>query len=639
MLLTKIQISNFRSIKELTLTPNGYSTHVLVGMNESGKSSVLRALSMLSPEHSVSASDVRIERPDDEPITEAYVRFIFKLSKETKQEIYESVSSKFSDAQLAIPLFSDGKKSYTLSQFCDLRDEGLFIADLTSSSKTASYWGLASTWIVLPNWYKVPAAQQVTPVEINNLDGSSTTITGAEYIFSASAQSAFPLPKASELLKLVGSQILEVVNKKLPKCIFWQYSEANLLPGQVNVTTFAANPDTCIPLRSMFELAGYTVSEIADAIASARSKAPHYYTNLLNRVAAAATAHIRSIWREYATMTIELAKNGDLIEPTVKDKQLPVAFSSRSDGFKRFVSFLLLISAKVRTDDLRDTLILVDEPEIALHPSGARNLRDELIEVGKTNYVFFSTHSIFMIDREKIDRHIIVEKVNEITECRTASKSLIQDEEVLFNAIGFSMFEVLHPRNVIFEGWRDKLLFKVAITRRGAAYKELRENLGLTHAEGVKDVKHLTRFLELGNRGCLIITDADNVAKQHKKTYVDDHGYGTWATYEDIPGLPKKYITAEDFLADDYIVATANSVRTDYPALPMFTADQLASPGGKLKAIQQWIEGADTGLTPHIADCIKSVLFSEKLTHQMIIDDYKFVIDFVQSHFDLGAET
>ncbi len=638
MLLTKIQIANFRSIKDLTLTPNGYSTHVLVGMNESGKSSVLRALSMLSPEYPVSPSDVRIERPDDDPISDAYVRFVFKLDEDSKQAIYEHVASKFHPDQLAIPLFTDGKKSYTLSQFCNSRNEGLYIADLTNSSKSASYWGLPATWTVLPNWYMVPAPQQVLPISSTNVDGASITITGADFIYSTSSQSALSAPKPAELLKLVGTQIMDVVNRMLPKCIFWQYKEANLLPGQVNVTTFAANPDTCIPLRSMFELAGYSVSEIAGVIANARSKAPHYYTNLLNRVAAAATAHIRDIWSEYATLTIDLTKNGDLIEPTVKDKQLPVAFSNRSDGFKRFVSFLLLISAKVRTDDLRDTLILVDEPEIALHPSGARNLRDELIEVGKSNYVFFSTHSIFMIDREQIDRHIIVEKKNEITECRTASKSLIQDEEVLFNAIGFSMFEVLHPRNVIFEGWRDKLLFKVAIAKRGPAHKELRESLGLTHAEGVKDVKHLTRFLELGNRGCLIITDADNVAKQHKKIYTEDRGYGTWATYEDIPGLLRKYITAEDFLVNNYLVETANSVRTDYPALPIFTADQLVNPGGKLKAIQQWIDGANTDLTQQIADRIKNELFDEKLSHQLIIDDYKFVVDFVQRHFGLGAE-
>jgi hypothetical protein len=81
----------------------------------------------------------------------------------------------------------------------------------------------------------------------------------------------------------------------------------------------------------------------------------------------------------------------------------------------------------------------------------------ELIEVLKKNYVVYSTHSIFMIDSNKIDRHYIVKKADENTVLHEANKSNFQDEEVLFKALGFSSFELLKSCNLLFEGWKAAL--------------------------------------------------------------------------------------------------------------------------------------------------------------------------------------
>jgi len=37
-------------------------------------------------------------------------------------------------------------------------------------------------------------------------------------------------------------------------------------------------------------------------------------------------------------------------------------------------------------------------------------MREELIKLSQFNTVLFATHSVFMIDREAIERHIIVKK-------------------------------------------------------------------------------------------------------------------------------------------------------------------------------------------------------------------------------------
>ena len=91
-----------------------------------------------------------------------------------------------------------------------------------------------------------------------------------------------------------------------------------------------------------------------------------------------------------------LIPDGPHISASVQDEHNRYDFAQRSDGFKRFVSFLLLVSTLVKTKQLENVLLLIDEPEISLHPTGARYLRDELIRISKTNWVVYSTHSIFM---------------------------------------------------------------------------------------------------------------------------------------------------------------------------------------------------------------------------------------------------
>ena len=115
------------------------------------------------------------------------------------------------------------------------------------------------------------------------------------------------------------------------------------------------------------DLAG--ISEIAAAFIEAGTR-PNGLRNLLNRVATRATKHMHSVWKEHRTIRIELAPNGPCIDASVKDEYNLYDFSRRSDGFKRFVTFLLMVSARVKSDQLVDTLYLHDEPDVSLHPRG-----------------------------------------------------------------------------------------------------------------------------------------------------------------------------------------------------------------------------------------------------------------------------
>jgi len=410
----------------------------------------------------------------------------------------------------------------------------------------------------------------------------------------------------------------------------WDYDEKNLLPSQISLSQFVQNPDICIPLKNMFLLAGIqdipkTVSEYQQRTFGLR--------NLLERVSKLSSEHLHKVWKEYKDLQIMLTLNGDAIETAIRDKYKLYDLSRRSDGFKRFVSFILLISMRAKSKELSNTLLLYDEPEISLHPSGCRHLRDELIRISENNYVVFSTHSIFMIDQNITNRHYIVVKENETTTIKEVNESNITDEEVLYNALNYSIFENLKKNNLIFEGWRDKQLFKIAITslpQHLVKHKKILDELGFCHAQGVKNAAQLAADLELGKRNYLIISDSDKSAIEKQSAF---KGEGKWLRYDQLI-TNEVLVTGEDFVKPSaFLIAIKNSI-LDHTNLPEITEADLMNQKGKISALTNWLEKSNISKPEikSIIEKIKDSVFSN-LTHEHIEEKYFLLIEKVSHHF------
>ena len=94
----------------------------------------------------------------------------------------------------------------------------------------------------------------------------------------------------------------------------------------------------------------------------------------------------------------------------------------RSDGFRWFVSFLLTIAPDHSMDFQDRPLLLLDEPDLHLHPQAQVDLLRELIRItqglNRKTVLFFATHSIHMVDKEHIERCYKFSKQFGVTELR-----------------------------------------------------------------------------------------------------------------------------------------------------------------------------------------------------------------------------
>jgi predicted ATPase len=628
MKLDRVRVHNFRSIQNITVHFNP-ACRVLVGINESGKSNILNALSFLQESRNpVKKDDLREALPEEDPITQAYIRFIFKFEKIESDQFLKEVSTLIL-ANTSNPKITSSKSNeQTLKEYCASKNEGLYIVNIIKESKSFTHWTTSEQ--LVDGWVKPTAA---CPADFTiTVKGKDYQLSQYKLIRTADFKD---IPKEyleaaniDDLIEISGNSITTIVKENLPDTLFWEYDENNLLPSSINIDEFSKNPDVCTPLKNMFNLAG--IFEIGTSIADAKSRGNNQFRNYLDGIAKKTTIHFRNVWKEYKNVEFSLQLNANNIEPGIKEKNI-LDFAKRSDGFKRFVTFLLMISVNVKTDNLTNTLLLIDEPEISLHPSGARYLREELIKISKTNYVIYSTHSIFMIDSSNISRHFIVKKNHEITDIEQAKDSNIADEEVIYNALGHSVFTVLKEKNIIFEGWKDKCLFICALDSSTASLKKKFEKIGFCHAKGVGTIKAITPMIELADRKCLIISDSDKPANDQKKIYLKEKGYGEWNNYQNIdPSIVA--ITGEDFVKNDYIkkVITSHLRGT---SLPIFDTDILST-SKKLNAIHQWLtkNGMATEEAKETLRKIKDDIF-ENLKPINIESDYHKMLSGILSKF------
>lgn len=574
MKLDRIHIKNFRSIKDCTIKFD-HNCIILLGKNEAGKSNILKAIASVFNEYSVSNKDRR-KRIDNEKIDEYFVRAVFTLEQKDTEKIIEGIRSNFSNIELVE--FKNNKSVEEYINICF--KEFLVQIDIeTESSPHYSYWRInENIWGLKKPLFKNANELLVEGKEKFNLN--------------------------SEVFKLVQ----ELYKKNSIDCNYWQYKEDYLLPNTVSIEDFINDSASHKALGNIFVLCnrGNIAKEFKEAFEEDGD-----YSNLLEQVSRATTKVFHSIWKDFKNTSIALIPNGNeeiLIKVVNKTKY---SFEDRSDGFKKFISILLMLSTEARSNRLdKKNVILIDEPDQSLYPTSARYLRDELLRISEFSQVIYSTHSHYMIDSLCIDRHLIIDKTDDITTInKQDDNSPFSDDELLMNAIGASIFECLKPINIIFEGWLDNQIFnKYCDFNRDKRF----DNYGKVYLRGISGHEALIQLLILADKKFLIVADSDKTSNDKRKDFEVNYPQykDRWLAYGDVV---TSVSTMEDFLDIKYISKTISDfIKSDYNYdLSKSAIENIQNSISNDKVIKQDIKN----------NLIKN------LTKNKIIADYKNFID------------
>ena len=542
MKLNRALISGFRSIEQMNISFGGYGHKVLVGKNESGKSNILKALNLLSTG--------KLQNKDKKEMGDRVsVLFEFVLYPEEVEDFREKFYERFlEDQEIKIT------DKLTIKEFFEKFATRILYSVEESKIGYWTNWALPKDVKINGNWYILTDDIVSEYPDLKPQSYVSGHFVN-ENIKKEHQQKTYLRPVTlgairANLHSIVKSTIIPdgytfpVVN--------WQYNAAeHNLPIFVVMNSFAADPNGCIPLKNMFLLAGVEEEDIGNTILEKAKLGHNSFANLLSRVSVATNEYIKKTWDEYREITISLRANGENIDIAINDSENSFDFEQRSDGFKRFISFLLLMSTE-RSEYIDTQLIIIDEPEVGLHPSSARDLRNKLIELGKENLVVYATHSISMIDTENIENNLIVTKENENTKIEVAREDGTSPAENVYRSIGYSIYENMKQKNLLVEGYTDKQIISLFMDKRKW------KGFGVCYTDGTKNIQHVSSILQLADRRFFVLSDADKSAIGKKKNMGNPH---YWYTYKDL-GSDK--ITIEDFYKQTFFEDTVRGILKEY---------------------------------------------------------------------------
>lgn len=522
MKIKKITIENFKSIDkmefELENIGNSY-TSIFVGINESGKSNILKAMSYFEkPTGEFSFLNLCNQKNEDAEYIDLYFQIEFD-----NHDIYRNVINK--------KIETDKEIEFKISEI---------VKNVYLSKESKEFEENYEYKITLPNQklFFSKLEDKVVIASKNDESNSLSELTNEEFN------------------KLFENDIINTIKKNETSVSFWTPSPEYLL-SEVNLLEYKENIYSNKPLRNIFYLAGIdSIEKIKSRIenisnAQQRSKLVSVLQDALNH-------YLSKKWKHDIDFIIDITETG-MFSLSIKDKgdnnkHDRFSIADRSEGAKHFLSLILSLSIEANNNHRSNQLILIDEPEQHLHPSGIRDLSNELLNIGKKNFVFVATHSPFLIDKKNKTRHYIIKKnSNAITQkSRILEHQNLIDDEVLREAFGVEVYsDLINPHSLLVEGASDKAILQKAFHTLDHS------DIGITNGHG-SNIDKIAAKLNYDNISILVVVDDDSDGKNFKSNILKIAGIYTNEnvfTLRDLVGTIINEGTIEDLLEPNYILA------------------------------------------------------------------------------------
>ena len=613
MRATRFRVQNFRNVDDSGWIPLEAVT-AFVGRNESGKTTLLRALHKFNP-GSPEAYNPQREFPRDRytsdyiaggsrgdqwPVCSVEFEFsddiqadIRKLAGEGQDPLTSTVTTRHYDGHitfeyeppLAVGVSSSEPLRAALETFASSVSELEFDDEASSTEQRDALSQWSNGWrSQLQAMGDLSTDAGVERIEALLRDTAERTQS-----FTAPAARALPEAVQSTLdgarQALLASKIDTLVESRLPVCIYFE--DYGVLDSAVWLPRFREDlqSDPALPLtrtiNAMFRHVGLDAQEVAELgiSESSRMQARGEQPSAAQIAADRARVDRRSIllssassnisekfsdWWSQRRHRIEYQADGDYFRIWVADDVRPgvrIELESRSKGFQWFFSFYLVFLVESE-DGHKDAILLLDEPGLHLHPTAQQELIAFFETLSETNQIAYTTHSPFLIDGEHLHR------VRPVTEDESGHSTVTIEEwpenrETIFPlqaAAGYAMIQSLfaHRKNVLVEGLSD-FYYLHALSQQCSATGRatLPEDIYITPCGGVRNVSRLASLFLGHDARPLVLLDGDDAGRARQNALLKDlyagHDLGI-VMLDDVLGRPGQEVEIEDILGDEVLL-------------------------------------------------------------------------------------
>lgn len=451
MKLRHFRVRDFRSVEDSGWVDASDVT-ALIGVNESGKTNLLLPLWKLNP-----ANDGAIEPIPDYPrskygaIKDANPKpiFIYAQFEPTGElraalaaqsghkpdefdliEVTRDYSGKHGVSFPRVVAIRTEKKATVLDILAKadkeivsgvaLPEEADLLADIrrTINGASATCSTVTTDDLTCDDLKRVRAA--LDAVKLDNTAATSTIVPRFRRTIGALdatiANVSIPHPNEREELKAL-------VLKALPKFVYYhQYGNLDseiYLPHVIkNLSRTdlgqheAAKARTLRVLFKFVRLSAEQIQELGKDIANPNSQQTKEVADkkrerviLLQSASTELTTKFREWWRQ-GDYQFQLHADGDHFRIFVSDKARPdpIELEGRSTGLQWFLSFYLVFLVESAGGAHANAILLLDEPGVTLHPLSQKELSQFFDHLSKTNQLFYTSHSPFLVDPDHLDR-------------------------------------------------------------------------------------------------------------------------------------------------------------------------------------------------------------------------------------------
>lgn len=406
-MLSKVTIKNFLSIKnEQTIKINKDITSI-IGKNESGKSTILKAINKLN--------GLKIEN-DEKNVElksqESFIKGLFILDKEKIDIInkeYEeenelgfySLPTERGNLYYEITIKDTDNSQYYILYYLDEQKNYVPISKDIYLERIVEYIKNIS------KKFELNKEQEDALSKIYNLSEEDIK----NYIDSSLMKLSFHKEVIDELKK-----VSEQIEPKkwidlLPEYKFVYFSSFDsILKDRVLFNELNTNQQA----KNILNISGIDVDELSNAYKDGNEQ---ILEDLGTQCIEVVSKKFKEIFQQTDTefkIKIRFGSGKKDISFFTQDKtsgSKTISLSKRSDGFRWYLSLYLTLYDYLNSQEDANYILLLDEPNLYLHPGAQRNL---LLNVFKNEFddtqIIYTTHSPYMIDSDNSYSIRIVEK-------------------------------------------------------------------------------------------------------------------------------------------------------------------------------------------------------------------------------------